>query len=1003
MTTIRVAAALIIVTSSGFALDPSSPTNSYIRDSFTVENGLPSNVVNAIVQTRNGFLWVGTDAGLAGFNGKRFTPIYFRAPPPAPQGVVSALVEGPDGDLWVGTGTGIARIARRTLDSPSLLYSPGTGLSDQITRLHFTGDGTLWVGTYDGLYRFRNGAFVRVLPGMITRIEEASHGHLFIVASGRFVEWDGTQMVEHSEFASRLGIHNDWFEHVLKDGDGATWFCSLGGLARIQGDRIQRFAGYGREGRFGLSAQAVYIDRQGVTWVQFSSGVFRVSTSTPELLVRGSIREIYSDREGDLWVAENGEGLIRFKDRLVRMFTQDDGLPGNIVMAVLSRRDGSLWVGNNCGGISVFEKQRFHTYAEKSGLTNSCVWALAEDPNDDLWVGTWGGGLYRFSGGHFTQFSKPEGLPGDVVRGIEVGHDGSLWIAVNGGLSHMRNGRFRNYTTADGLSSNNVLAVYQDRAAGIWVGTSRGIDRMTGDRFVPVPSASDISDPRVMSFKEDPSGRLYVMGASRGINGVEGNRLVNIDQELDLFSTVAFRENLWFSGGNGLFRFPRTALQRTDKEQDLPLDYTSFGSADGMNSTQCSVGSPNMAITREGKLWVATVKGLAELDLQKLQSSTRKPVTFITEVTVERTKQIAGSELVLPHGTHHTEIHFDSVSLSSPEKIRFQYRMDGVDSLWLDSDNLLTAVYSNIPSGNHSFHVRACNSDGVWDPIGIVYPVTQEPYVYETTLFRVGLGTALTLLLALAYWLRVQNIQHQYSLLLDGRVSERTRIARELHDTLLQSFHGLILRFQAARNMLPEREAQAGEALDIAIDRAAEAITEGRNAVQELRVDQIGSDDLIQILNSLGQQLGADHADTSGGKTPATFRVLAEGKLKPMHSMLRDDLYRIAREAVGNAFRHARASQIEVDVRYGRRMLRLRVRDDGIGMNANVLAHGGTEGHWGLRGMRERARRIGGKLEVWSECNRGTEVELTIPAAIAFRKSGYRQSSNISSRKRFEP
>jgi ligand-binding sensor domain-containing protein/signal transduction histidine kinase len=981
---------------SVLALDPSSLTSGFIRDDFTVENGLPSNVVNAIVQTRNGFLWIGTDAGLVRFNGRQFIPIYFRAPQPDPQGIVHDLAEGPDGDLWVGTGAGLARIAHPALDffdqSQSVFYHPGAGLSDEITCLHFTRDGSLWVGTRGGLYRFRDGNFASVLSGIVVnRIEETSQDHLLLVTSQGFTELDGNHVIEHPALAAQLGIPPDQFFHVFQDDHGAMWFCTLAGLARRKTERIKRFPGYGVPGR---SALRIYEDRQGTMWVAFESGLYRVSSNAPEPLVLSPVRGVYSDRDGDLWVGTNGEGLLRFKDRSVRMFTKQAGLPSNIQMAVLSRHDGSLWVGSNCGGLSVFEHDRFRTYAERDGLTNSCVWALAEDQNRDLWVGTWGGGLFRFAKGHFTQFSARQGLAGDVVRSIQVARDGSLWIAADEGVSHMLNGRIRNYTLADGLSSNRVLAVYQDRSGGIWVGTSRGIDRMIGDRFLPLPSARRIFDPRCINFGEDPSGNLYVMDAPKGLDRIAGIRLFDVNRELDLFSMLAIHQELWFSGGNGLFRFPATALKERDR--DLPVDYTSFGSADGMNSTECSIGAPNMAVTQDGKLWVATVRGLAELELSRLPINNTKPVIFVSEVTIGRATQIAGRELILPRGTHHIELHFDSISLKSPEKVRFQYRMDGIDPVWLDADKLLTAVYTNIPVGTHSFHVRACSSDGVWDPNGIVYRVTQAPYFYQTAWFWPLVVLAVALLLAGAYWLHLRQIAHEYNLCLDERVSERTRIARELHDTLLQSFHGLMLRFQAVQNMLPEQPIRAKESLQIAMDDAAKAIAEGRDAVQELRSSQMSSNDLVQSLTLLGQEFRAEDADARVGGVPAKFRVLVEGTPRKVHPTLSDDIYRIAREAVGNAFRHSRAGEIELELCYDRRMLRLRVRDDGIGMNEKLLAAGRRTGHWGLPGMRERATSIGGQLEVWSEINQGTGVELTIPAAIAYRELGNEGSSRSS-------
>ncbi len=963
-----------------------------------MEDGLPSNVVNAIVQTRNGFLWVGTDAGLVRFNGRRFIPFELRQPRRT-QGGIRALVEGPDGALWVGTGAGLARIPRVALDvfdqSSIAFYHPAAGASDEINCLRFAPDGSLWAGTAGGLYRFKNGRFESFLPGeIINRIEKAGDGHLLVLTQQRFVEWNGTRIAEDGALPGRLDVSADQIFDVFEDRHGARWFCTLAGLARGEHDRFERISlDPDRKnapvwGHNAQRAEHAYEDDQGIIWVQFARCLYRISGGIAEPLVRSSVRDMYSDQDGDLWAGTNGEGLLRFKDRSVRMFTTADGLPSNIPMAVLSRHDGSLWVGTNCGGVSVYANQKFRAYNESDGLVNSCVWSLAEDDRDNLWLGTWGGGLFRFANNHFTQFTKRDGLGGDTVRAIQVAKDDSLWIATDGGISHMVAGHFRNYTVADGLSGTRVLAVYLDRFNRIWAGTNHGINRMEGDRFAPVETDGEILDPRAMNFAETSTSNLHVMDAPRGIDRLDGDRFVAVNHQLDVFNSISSGKDVWFSGGNGVFRFGLQALKEAEQQKELPVNYTSFGIADGMDSTQCSVGTPNMALSRDGKLWVATVRGLAELDLQRLRPASGKPRIFVSEVTVGRTQQVAGRELVLPPGTHHTEVHFDSISLPSSQNVRFQYRMDGTDAAWLDSNSSLTAVYTSIPTGTHFFHVRACNNDGIWDPVGIVYKVTQQPQVYETTWFRAGTAALIALLLAGGYILRLRQIAEQFNVRIEERVNERTRIARDLHDTLLQSFHGLMLRFQAVQNMLPEEPIKARQSLQTAIDRAAQAITEGRDAVQKLRGAGVEGNDVVKSLTSDGRELALEQAMAEDGRTPTGFRVLVEGEPRPLQISIRADLRSIGREALANAFRHARASHIELDISYGRRILRLRIRDDGIGMNPGFLGQRGREGHWGLPGIRERARAIGGRLEVWSELSRGTEVELTLPAKIAYEPTG---------------
>ena len=982
---VGLAIVLTMATKSARAVDPDQPATSYIRTTFTVEDGLSSNIVNAIVQTRNGFLWIGTDAGLNRFDGRHFTPIYFRGPKSTPQGIVSALAEGPDGDLWVGTSAGLVRIARLALDrfdrSLSLFYHPGAGISDEITWLRFSRDGALWVGTEAGLYRFVGNRFETVIAlASISRIEESADGHLLIISSQGFTELDGTRVVQHPRLSDQLGIRPDGLFQVFQDRKGAVWFCSSAGLARRVNGSIERFQPYGVGGHAVLR---LYEDPQGNLWVESPTGILRVSGSKLEPLAPSiQVRAISADREGNLWLGTNGEGLMRFKDRPIRIFTQADGLPNNIPMTVLSRRDGSLWVGNNCRGLSVFNGERFKTYDEKDGLSNSCVWALAEGKSGELWVGTWGGGLFRFADGHFVQFGSRQGLAGDVVRAITIAREGSLWIATQGGLSHMVDGQFHNYTTADGLSSNRVVSVYQDHHGGIWVGTSRGVNRMIGDRFAPVLSAHEIFDPRYISLAEDSSGELYALSAPKGIDRIEGNQLVEVNHDLDLLSMVTSPSGeFWFTGGNGIFRFSEAAFRQHQAGQQPPSDHAWFGKADGMISTQCSIGAPNMALASDGKLWVATVQGLAMLDLPHLSFDSAKPVIFVEDVTVGRTRQPAGRELVLAPGTHHVELHFDSISLASPEKIRFQYRMDDVDPVWLEADNSLTAVYTNIPVGTHAFRIRACNSAGAWDRSGISFPVTQEPYFYETGWFRLLAVTAFVVILTGAYRLRLHQIRAQTNARLDERVLERTRVARELHDTLLQSFQGLLLRFQAVSNRLPAGEAK--QRLDSVIDEAAQAVTEGRDAVQGLRASTIERNDLADAIETLGEGLAADPTH----QNPAAFRVAVEGRPRNLHPIVRDEVFRIAGEGLRNAFRHANAKRIEVEIGYDQRRLRLCVRDDGKGVDPKSLSADGREGHYGLRGMRERAKLIGGQLTVWSELDSGTEVELTIPAARAYPAS----------------
>ena len=982
---------VITFAGSAVALGSSPIADDYIRTNFTVEDGLPDNVVNAIVQTGNGLLWVGTESGLASFDGREFIPIDLHVAGAPPQGSVSSLVEASNGDLWVGTHAGVVLIPRSALDQidPTQLtyYQLSPGASDQVGSLYQTRDGTIWAGTNHGLYRQKSGKFVSVISALsVNRIAESLEGHLLLITGRGFVEWDGHAIIEHPGLAASLGVHEDQIFNVFQDRTGTVWYCTEAGIVRRGRRSFVRLQPYQLSR---TAAYRTYEDPQGGVWVVSGIGLYRAIADrlqTPAADIRA--RSFFAGKDGELWVGTNGNGLIQLKPRVVRMYTSGNGLPNDVAMAVLATHDGKVWVGGNCG-LSVFEAEHFKVYREKDGLLNSCVWALAEDQNRDLWIGTYGGGLFRFRGGHFRQYSREQGLPDTVVLQIAVAHDGSLWLATPNGVSHMQNGHFQNYTVAEGLSSNQVFSVYQDRSGSVWAETQGGIDRLVGERFVPLPSAQTRDGPLSIRLAEDSLGNLYAMNSPKGISLIENDRLIAVNENLKVLDMVESpQHNLWFSGIDGIIRIPVNDLKKSVTDRDAPLDYARFDRADGMNSIQCSVGSPNMAITPDDKLWVATVKGLAMLDLARLQQANTKPKVFVGAVTIGKNKVHARRELILAPGTHHVELHLEAVDLASPEKVRLQYRMDSVDAGWLDADATRTAIYTNIPVGTHAFHVRASGSDGVWDRVGIFYNITQRPYFYQMTWFRLISVCVLVFLLFAVYLVRVRQIIRQTLIRHEERLVERERIARELHDTLLQSFQGLTLHFQRARNLLPERAAEAIQTLDRALDGAERAIVEGRDAIHDLRSPAPATQGLAEEITSLGEGLVA----RDGDKDPVQFRVVIEGSAQTLHPNVHIEIVRIAREGLRNAFGHSQARRIETEIAYSNNLFRLRIRDDGKGIDPGVRNRAERVGHWGLAGMRERAERLGGALEVWSEPGAGTEVELRIPATIVYESSRARNN-----------
>jgi signal transduction histidine kinase len=440
-------------------------------------------------------------------------------------------------------------------------------------------------------------------------------------------------------------------------------------------------------------------------------------------------------------------------------------------------------------------------------------------------------------------------------------------------------------------------------------------------------------------------------------------------------------QSIWMYMVCGLVRVASTELNAAVGDPTRRIQTTVFDTSDGVALRALpAVYRPQVAKTADGKLWFLPGDGVSVLDPRHLSMNSLPPPVHIEQVTADRKTYDAASGLRLPPLVRDLEIDYTALSFVAPEKNRFRVKLEGRDPDWLDVGNRRQAFYADLAPGTYRFQVTASNNSGVWNDAGVFLDFSIAPAYYQTTWFRAAsVVTGLALFWAL-YQFRLRQVAHDHNLRLDERVNERTRIARELHDTLLQSFQGLMLRFQSARDLLPAHPAKAVDALDGALNRADQAIAESRDAIQNLRSSTTVSNELAQAITTLAEEL-TKGPDSERGL--ATFRMAVEGSPRDLHPIVRDDIHRIAREALRNAFRHAQADHIEAEVTYGAREVRLRIRDDGKGIDPKDLSAGRAR-HWGLATMRERAVKIGAQLNLWSEVSAGTEVELRIPGSVAY-------------------
>ena len=579
--------------------------------------------------------------------------------------------------------------------------------------------------------------------------------------------------------------------------------------------------------------------------------------------------------------------------------------------------------------------------------------------------------------------------------------NGQMWLGLEGGISRFdpATDRFVNYRPVpDNPASlaNTVWVIYQDRSGALWAGTWGGVlVRFDEKAQTFVSYAPDSRDSRklngggINTILEDRAGTLWV-GAFDG--------LYRHDRRSGAFARYTEREGLpsssircivedrlgrlWLSTQKGVSRFdPRKGTFRN------------YDASDGLQSNEFSTGCFQAP---DGEIFFGGSNGLNAFLPENVQDDAYVPPVVISNFTIFNRPVRIGSDsvlksaipyvgsLTLAYGDNVFSLEFAALSYANSHKNRYRYRLEGFDPGWNEADSKhRLATYTNLDPGDYVFRVQGSNSDGIWNQEGVSLPILIMPPWWRTNWFRaLGLGLFLALLWA-AYQVRIRHVQHAFEATLEARVGERTRIARELHDTLLQSFHGLLLRFQAVSYLLPARPAEAKEQLDGAIEQAAKAITEGRDAVQGLRASTVERNDLAVAIRTLGDELASD----VGAHNPPALRVAVEGEARDLRVIVRDEIYKIATEALRNAYRHAQAGRVEVEVRYDSDEFRLRVRDDGKGIDQAVLAAQGIEGHFGLRGMPERAALIGGRLAVWSAAGSGTEVELRLPAAIVYATS----------------
>jgi ligand-binding sensor domain-containing protein/signal transduction histidine kinase len=1002
-------------------LDPHHSLSQYGRQVWQTENGLPQNTIHAVVQTRDGTIWLGTDDGLVRFDGSEFKVFTVETTPALRNSAVEGLTADAAGRLWVVTTAGLAVYEAGRFRE----MGPADGLpSATVWFVHADNRERVWVATADGLCVMGAARCeaVAATKGMSvtreSRFAEAPDGSIWLAEgpltkrldSGLLAVRETLQSVGGTEIAvqqvDRAGgllVGTQDGLQIARDGalvpvelggmaygrvavsamaqapDGSSWFGTSAGL-------VHGTDGFGNArvvSRLVSQApvQTLFVGRSGAVWAGTSRGVMRMTGERPEefragdALAGSALLSFLEDREGNIWLGSEADGLTVLHDQKFTTYTTADGLSGNVVRSVFQDAAGQVWIGTDGAGLNRRTQEGFAALTTKDGLSSDVVLALAGGADGNLWVGTPTGlDLIRAAretaagAPRIQVFTTADGLADDFIRSLLVDRSGEVWVGTRHGLTRIAvGGAMTTYTAMDGLGSDFIGAILETQRGDLWIGTSGGLSRLHAGKFTNFKLQEGLARNVVTSMLEDGSGTLWLGTSGGGLSRLRDGVIVpvpatNLPQAIS--GVLEDREGrLWISARSGIFRVAEAALNRAIEQGSTNVALAAYDTADGMRIREASNGGHPAAVRmRDGTMWFATLRGVSVADPEHLHENAVPPPVALETVLVNDVPQPVGRELVLAPGSQRVEFQFAGLSFVAPQKVEYRYWLEGFDPYWVEAGTHRAAFYTNLRPGQYVFHVAAANNDGVWSETDATIRLRVRPFFWQTWWFYTVLLLAAAGLAYLVYARRVRRVQVQYQ----GVMEERGRIAREIHDTLAQGIVSISLQLEVVTRLMGTSVEAARAQLDETRALVRQSLADARSSIWDLRTE--GTQELPVRLGNAVKML------TASGDPPGKLTVT--GSYRAIGRGLEDELLRIGQEAVTNAVRHASSSLIEVMLAYDMKSVRLVVRDNGQGFDASGP---GPAGHFGLQGMRERAEKIRARMEVESERGKGTQVLVELP------------------------
>ena len=748
------------------ALEPGKRLSQYVIDTWQTEQGLPQNTVQAVLRGSDGYLWLGTQEGLVRFDGARFTTYDRKNTPEMRHNSVLSLAQSPDGTLWAGTNGGGILCRRR--DGTFFRIGADEGLASLVVwSIVFDAAGDAWVGgDGNGVQRISNGrANLRIGAGQGLPVDQVR----VIAFDPSGALWIGTTGKGVARFRNGR-VERVWGEDVLDSGlvrglaadpSGGVWVAtSGGGLTLLNGESVTPYRQ--RTGFPSDQVTALHVDPAGTVWFgTWGAGVGRLrngvaeAIGTREGLSNDQVWALTTDEEGSLWVATWVGGLNRLRDGKFLTYTTREGLTSDNVRALCEGRDGAVWIATAGGGLNRLKDGRVTSWREPDGLPSDHVSALLEDRNGVLWVGTNLGGAARLANGRFTPLGVAQGLPHHDVRAFLEDREGNVWIGtIGGGLTRVApDGTLRVFTAADGLSTDRFIAIAQAGDGAIWLGSSGGgVTRYAGGRFRTFTTKDGLSSNRVIALRAEADGTAWAGTSGGGLNRIRGEKVTPVTTEQGLFDDLVQvilddgRGSFWMTCNKGVFRVPRAELEAVADGRAPAVRSVAFGPSDGMRSASAAGGQqPAGFVGSDGRLWFPTYRGIAVLDPARLPARGRSPRVAVEEFVVDGRRVDLKGPIVLSPRTERIEIHYTALTLVAPDRVRFRTHLDGLDREPLDVGSRRVAYFTNLPSGDYTFRVRAADAAGEWGERETALSFRKQPRAREAWWFWAALavlGTA---------------------------------------------------------------------------------------------------------------------------------------------------------------------------------------------------------------------------------------------------------------------